>query len=194
VAGELTVVKVGGSLYELPDLRTRLWRWFDALPGEAVLVPGGGATADAVRDLDRWQQLGEEKAHWLALHALSLNAGFLDALLAPSLLVDGARDCRGHGPGVVPVLDPQRFVLSDEGSPDHLPHSWDVTSDSVAARFAVVSGARSLVLLKSVTIPPEMSWAEASQLGFVDVMFPRLIERAGPGLRVEAVNFREWRP
>jgi aspartokinase-like uncharacterized kinase len=194
VASELTVVKVGGSLYDLPDLRTRLWRFVDAVPGEAVLVPGGGPTADAVRELDYWQNLGEETAHWLALSALSLNAAFLETLLVPACLVFGVQDSRGRGPGVVPVLDPQRFVQADEASPDHLPHSWDVTSDSVAARFALVSGARSLLLLKSVTVPPDMSWAEASQLGFVDAMFPRLIERAGPRLRVEAINFREWQP
>jgi aspartokinase-like uncharacterized kinase len=194
VASDLTVVKVGGSLYDLPDLRTKLWRLLDLVTGEAVLVPGGGPTAEAVRQLDYWQNLGEETAHWLALSALSLNAAFLEALLAPACLVFGVQDCRGRGPGVVPILDPQRFVQADEASPDPLPHSWDVTSDSVAARFAIVSGARSLILLKSVTIPPEMSWTEASQLGFVDVMFPRLIERAGPNLRVAVLNFRELQP
>jgi aspartokinase-like uncharacterized kinase len=194
VASELTVVKVGGSLYDLPDLGPRLRRWLETLTGTVVLVPGGGPTANAVRELDYWQNLGEEKAHWLALQALSLNAYFLADLLGQALVVAFERHLSGMPPGLMPILSPSSFALDDEGRPDHLPHTWDVTSDSVAARFAIVSGARSLVLLKSVTIPPEMTWAEASQLGFVDVLFPRLIEQAGPGLRVEAVNFREWRP
>jgi aspartokinase-like uncharacterized kinase len=192
VASELTVVKVGGSLYDLPDFVLRLSLWLDRVAGGVLLVPGGGPTAEVVRDLDLRHGLGEGCAHWLALRALSLNAHFLALLLAGHVVADWRA-------ALLPrrrllILDALDFAVADEQRPDHLPHAWDVTSDSVAARVAVVSGARTLVLLKSVTIPPGMSWAEASQLGFVDVMFPRLIERAGPGLRVEAVNFREWRP
>jgi 5-(aminomethyl)-3-furanmethanol phosphate kinase len=194
VASELTVVKVGGSLYDLPDLGRRFRQWLIGLKADVVVVPGGGRTADAVRELDHWQNFGEEMSHWLALRALSLNAHFLASLLFPSTLAGGWQGFSVPPRGIVPVLDALSFMQEDEERPDHLPHTWDVTGDSVAARFAIVSGARSLVLLKSVTIPPEMSWAEASQLGLVDVMFPRLIERAGPGLRVEAVNFREWQP
>ena len=194
MASELTVVKVGGSLYDLPDLEPRLRRWSRAWGGEVLLVPGGGPTVNAVRELDYWHNLGEEKAHWLALAALSLNAHFLAQLLGEACTLTLERIVPPTHPGALVILDPLAFASRDEVHPDHLPHSWDVTSDSIAARFAIVHGARSLVLLKSVTIPPEMSWAEASQLGFVDVMFPRLVEQAGPKLRVEAVNFREWRP
>ncbi len=195
MAGELTVVKVGGSLYDLPDLGRRLRRWLKTLKGDVILVPGGGPTADLVRDLDERHNLGEERAHWLALQALSLNADFLMRLLGQACIFtyEGQRSFWIRA-GLMPILSPALFAHDDERRPDHLPHTWDVTSDSIAARFAIVHGARTLVLLKSVTIPPEMSWAEASQLGLVDVMFPRLVERAGPKLRVEAVNFREWRP
>jgi aspartokinase-like uncharacterized kinase len=194
VANDLTVVKVGGSLYDLPDLGPRLWRWLDTRVDDVILVPGGGPLADAVRQLDAWQGLGEEDAHWLALHALGWNALFLRRVLGPASEVTDERTCSHLWADVVPLLSPLAFVRADEQRPDHLPHTWDVTSDSIAARFAIVHGARTLVLLKSVTVPPETTWAEASQLGLVDRVFPRLIERAGPGLRVEAINFREWRP
>ncbi len=194
MASELTVVKVGGSLYDLPDLGPRLRRWSQALGGEVLLVPGGGPVANAVRELDYWHNLGEEKAHWLALGALSLNARFLAQLLGEACTFTLERIVPPTHSGALVILDPLAFACRDEVHPDHLPHTWDVTSDSVAARFAIVSGARTLVLLKSVTVPPGMGWAEASQLGYVDVLFPRLIERAGPGLRVEALNFRDWQP
>ena len=48
------VVKVGGSLYHLPDLGRRLRCWLatlDSLP--CLLLPGGGPTADVIRTLDR---------------------------------------------------------------------------------------------------------------------------------------------
>ena len=192
MAGELTVVKVGGSLYDLPDLGPRLRQWLKGLTADVIVVPGGGPTAGAIRELDHWQNFSEEMSHWLAIRALSLNAYFLASLLFPATLVENWQGFSFSPRGIVPVLDALAFLQEDEERPDHLPHTWDVTSDSIAARVAIVSGAHSLVLLKSVTIPPEMSWAEASRLGFVDRMFPHLVEQAGPGLRVVAFNFREW--
>ena len=47
-------------------------------------------------------------------------------------------------PGRVPVLAPSRWLRDA----DPLPHSWDVTSDSLAAWIAGVVGARRLVLIK----------------------------------------------
>jgi aspartokinase-like uncharacterized kinase len=64
------VVKVGGSLFDLPDLGPRLEVWLGARRS-VVLVPGGGPTTDVVRALDRTHRLGEEAAHWLALRSIS---------------------------------------------------------------------------------------------------------------------------
>lgn len=50
----LVVVKVGGSLFDLPDLGPRLRAWLKTLrTADVLLVPGGGPTADVVRSLDR---------------------------------------------------------------------------------------------------------------------------------------------
>ena len=85
----LAVVKVGGSLYDLPDLGPRLQRWLNHVPANDVLiVPGGGPAADVIRDLDRIHHLGEENAHWLALEALRLNAHFIARLLPPADFID----------------------------------------------------------------------------------------------------------
>ncbi len=185
--GELTVVKVGGSLFDLPYLGPRLTHWLAGLGAPRVLVvPGGGATADVIRALDRRHALGEEASHWLALRALALNAHALTALLPRSRVVESAAPVDG-----IAVLDPFAFCLADER--DHpaaaLPHSWEVTSDSVAARVAVAAGARRLVLLKSVTFPYEMSWSDAAREGYVDAAFAGVVA-AAPGLDVRAVNFR----
>ncbi len=185
------VVKVGGSLFDLPDLGPRLRAWLGALETRAVLlVPGGGPTADVVRAFDRVHSLGQETSHWLALHALSVNAHFLAALLAPlpAVLIEEVEAAPAWWQaGAVPVLDACRFVLKDEGRPGALPHHWSVTSDSIAARAAVVAEARRLVLLKSVTVPEGTSWADASQAGWLDGYFPTAIAR---GLEVCCVKFR----
>jgi aspartokinase-like uncharacterized kinase len=184
------VVKVGGSLYDLPDLAVRLRRRLERIgPHPTVLVPGGGPTAEVARDFDHRFHLGEEAAHWLALRALSLNAHFLARLLPEAQVCDGPDSL-----GPLAVLDAHAFARADDGRPGCLPHVWDATSDSLAARVAVVAGASRLILLKSVSIPAGMDWGEAGRRGLVDPLFAGVLAQAGPGLRAEAVNLRAGLP
>lgn len=167
----MIVVKVGGSLYDSPQLGPALRAFVASLgPSEVLLVPGGGDVADAVRALDRTHALGEEAAHWVALRSLGVTAAFLTSLI-------GLR-----------VLDPFAFALEDEARPGALPHTWAVTTDSIAARAALVFGAERLVLLKSVDVPPGTPWHEAAERGWVDAHFPEI----APLLKcpVELLNFR----
>ena len=94
------------------------------------------------------------------------------------------------------VIDAVAFCRWDRGANPNaaLPGRWSVTSDSIAARVAVAFEADQLILLKSVTIPPDMDWEEAGERGFVDEWFARTIRPALPRLKVSAVNLREWRP
>ena len=221
----MTVVKVGGSLFELPDLGPRLSSWLQTVADpEILLVPGGGRLADEVRRLDRQHQLGEETSHWLALRALTVGAEFLARLLPGAALVhdlegrsrieDGGWRIELHPPssilhppssilhppssilssGRVAVLDPFTFTKADEGRSGCLPHTWEVTSDSLAARVAFVGKARQLILLKSVDVPAELDWEEAGERGFVDRYFASSLRQDwNPIPLVHAINFRSWR-
>jgi aspartokinase-like uncharacterized kinase len=193
MSGLGTVVKVGGSLFDLPDLGGRLQRWLgESMSGKVLLIPGGGPSADVIRGLDQRHGLGQDQAHWLALRCLTLNAHVLAALLPSAEVVDDLAACpRCWAAGLLPILDAHAFARADEGRPGCLPHVWEITSDSVALRVAVVAGARSLVLLKSVTIPEGTEWAEAGRRGWVDPRFAEVRCQA-PWLEVQAVNFREW--
>lgn len=187
---ELLVAKVGGSLYDLPDLAARLQSWLTEVMDQSVLlVPGGGPTADVVRRFDQLHQLGEERAHWLALRSLTLNAHFLLTLLPRTQLVlqpeEWPSNCR------VGVLDPHAFACRDEERPGALPHTWNVTSDSLAARVALMAGARRLILLKSTDLPEGTTWSAAGALDLVDRCFAALVE-AGE-LPVQWVNLRQLR-
>lgn len=189
-ARDTVVVKVGGSLFDLPDLGERLRCWLSR-QGDArfVLVPGGAATADAVRYWDRLYRLGEEKSHWLALRALSLNAHLLSKLLPGACVIDSL-DKRhdAHAAGLVPILDMHAFAIDDERHEGRLPHSWHVTSDSLAARVAQRLRAQRLVLLKSVTIDPSIGWQEAARRSHVDAFFPEIARRLTLG--IDAINLR----
>jgi aspartokinase-like uncharacterized kinase len=74
----------------------------------------------------------------------------------------------------------------EEASP--LPHSWDVTSDTIAAWIAGRVKAQTLVLLKSVSLPEGATREVAAKLKLVDPFFP-LISSALP--RVQYLNLRD---
>ena len=192
MSASITVVKVGGSLYDLPDLGVRLSRWLveNSASNRVVLVPGGGSVVDAICHLDRCHGLGEETSHWLALRALTVNAHFLAALLPQSSVHgDGVELHRAWNNNQLPILDAHEFALRDEARPGRLPHCWTVTSDALAARVAVVLRASRLVLLKSTTIPEDMDWTETARRGEVDDVLPEIL-REEPELHVRTVNLR----
>jgi aspartokinase-like uncharacterized kinase len=144
-----------------------------------------------VRDLDRRHTLGEERAHWLALQALSLNARFLGEVIPDAVVVQTLAECAAHWQArKIPILDLYPLILADEGRPGSLPHTWDVSSDSLAARVAGLAGARRLILLKSSMPAEPISWVEAGRDGIVDAHFAQ----AAAGLDVQVIDFRAWQP
>lgn len=191
---QIRVVKVGGSLLELPDLAERLRRWLGLQPpmSNALLI-GGGQMANAVRELDRLHRLGEESAHWLAVRAMQLNAQLAGALLPeaswPRSAVELVEDAAElvEDAATLSIVDPWRLLCDEDArqSPRPLPASWQVTSDSIAARLAHLCGARELVLLKSA-LPDSDTLSAAAAAGYVDGFF----QQAAMGLRLRCVNLR----
>jgi aspartokinase-like uncharacterized kinase len=140
-------VKVGGGMLSRPGAFDRV----AAAIGEAAMgrrlaiVPGGGPFADAVRHMFNRFQIGDEAAHWMAILGMDQYAHALTARISGAALVEGAEEVADAlAAGRIPVLAPYRWLRAV----DPLPHSWEVTSDSIAAWFAGVLGARRLVLIK----------------------------------------------
>jgi aspartokinase-like uncharacterized kinase len=171
------VLKVGGSLFDWPDLPGCLSEALSerlAAGQRMVVLAGGGPAVDFVRALDRTFDLGDRAAHHLALRSLDLTAHVLAALVPGLDVVDelAALDTVWERRRI-PILAPRRFLDEhDSRSPSPLPHTWDVTSDTIAARVAVWLGARDLILLKSTSLPPDTDRREAARLGLVDPLFP----------------------
>jgi aspartokinase-like uncharacterized kinase len=194
------IVKVGGSLFDLPDLGARLHLFLESLTcGQIVLVPGGGPACDLVRQWDRNGRLGDEAAHWLALRAMTWNGRYLQALLRQrqaNLCGDPLRLEGIWSMGAIPILDAFEFALADEGRTGCLPHGWHVTSDCVAARLAAVTGSDCLILLKSVTMPDGTDCRDAMARGWIDPYFQEVVLPGAANeekvMRILAVNFRAW--
>lgn len=169
------VVKLGGSLLDLPDLSVRIERFLEARQKERILLlVGGGEMAKLVRQWDQRHQLGDSAAHWLAIHALGVTTRFVSGLLPTSRLITSLDACAGlWSEGALPLLDPYDFLVADDPHAASLPHSWDVTSDSIAARVAEVAGAGELVLLKSTTARRGLTRSQAARHGLVDPYFPQ---------------------
>ncbi len=131
---KLIVAKLGGSLIDLlPDVLQAL----KESDKRILIVPGGGIFADSVRDLDP----DTDSAHWMAILGMEQYGHYISSFgiyATDSLNMD---DC----PGRVAVLLPYKFLREN----DTLPHSWDVTSDSIAAYIAYTLSA-GLIILKSV--------------------------------------------
>jgi aspartokinase-like uncharacterized kinase len=186
----VVVVKLGGSLFDLPGLGCHLSHYLDQLAAPVLLVPGGGLLVETLRDLDRKHSFGDEASHWLSLRAMSINAHMTSKLIDGSVVVQNVSGCSDRwSVGSVAILDAFEFARRDEGNPGCLPHSWAVTSDSVAARVAVVSGATELILLKSVDWRSDGDWQAAQQQGVVDGYFKNAVT---PRVPVRVVNFRRW--
>lgn len=126
------VVKFGGSLLEsVPELIAVI-KNFPSI--SLLVVPGGGLFADKVRSLP----IPDEEAHWMAIAAMEQFGWYIasrglehtDLLKAPS---------SPH------VFLPYRTMREM----DPLPHSWDVSSDTIAAWIASILKSE-LILLKSV--------------------------------------------
>jgi aspartokinase-like uncharacterized kinase len=145
----LVVLKVGGGIAADPGLLAALG---DAIARFAtgkrvVVIPGGGPFADQVRRFDQRHGLSETAAHWMAILAMDQFAWALADRIPGSIVAeDRAGIVNAHAAQLLPVLAPSRWLRAA----DELPHSWEVTSDSLAAYLATLLGADELVLVKPV--------------------------------------------
>jgi dihydroneopterin aldolase len=172
---DITVVKLGGSLAG----SVHLAGWLDALStcgGVAVIVPGGGPFADAVRAAQSKMGFDDAAAHAMALLAMQ-QFGLALANLRPGFRAAGSTAAiRGVlREGKVPEWAPAAMVLRASD----IPPSWDVTSDSLAAWLAGRFGARRLVLVKHGAPDSAVSAADLATRGAVDPAFPRFLEASG---------------
>jgi 5-(aminomethyl)-3-furanmethanol phosphate kinase len=170
------VVKLGGSLAAAGTLAPWLSVLLDMGRGRAVLVPGGGEFADAVRSAQRRHGFSDLAAHRMAVLAMEQYAHLL-LDLAPSLVpCAGVAEMRmALASKRVALWLPEAMVAADPA----IAASWDVTSDSLAAWLARRLEAAALVLIKSAPAPPPpVTPAELAAQGLVDAAFPAFAERA----------------
>jgi aspartokinase-like uncharacterized kinase len=140
----LTVVKVGGGLGDstLPALCAMLGELGERHP--LLVVPGGAAFADAVRDADGRFGLSATAAHRMAILGMEQFGWLLCDLIPRAVRCADLARARELAAGRTAVLLPAGLPLGA------LPASWQVTADSIAAWVADRTGAGRLILVKAV--------------------------------------------
>ncbi len=170
------IVKVGGSVADqLSEIFVAL-EWAE----RAVVVPGGWVFADAVRKVDFDFHLNASTSHWMAVLAVNIYGLMLGDI------------ARKHG---FSVVEPHDFSEIGEKvvvlpysllrKYDELPHSWDVTSDSIAVWIASKLGEKEVVKVTAAggvyiegKIVEEVD-ASALQTDVIDSFSPTLLVRYG---------------
>lgn len=172
------VVKIGGSLLQLPDLSSRLERWRSQLPSDDnqttrnIFVMGGGKICDHVRELDQRFSFSKSQSHAICIELMGGMAKIAKAILNVEIvnqldsIPEQERDI---------VFDCRKWISNHP----NVPHSWSVTSDSIAALLAKEISA-SLVLLKSTDNPLNLvdDYFPSASNGLPDIQIVNLADQA----------------
>ncbi len=120
----MIVIKLGGSLIHIARSLAKELAWYAKSNSQKILiVPGGSIFADTVRKVNASQDTG----HWMAVLAMEQYGFFLADGTGVKLIDDLEIDDNGTY-----VLLPYNILRKN----DELPHTWDVTSDTIAAWIA----------------------------------------------------------
>jgi len=135
------IVKVGGSLYNTPELA----HWLSALAAYSlqqpiVIVPGGGPFADQVRVAQQYHHFNDETAHHMAIIAMKQFGLLLSSLAPSSQIING---------NALPTSAFSIWLPDDELLTEPLLlKSWDSSADSIALLLADQLQAEQLLLIK----------------------------------------------
>lgn len=160
------VIKVGGSLFSTSGWQHAVQSLIadEALSSHLVVViAGGGALVDGLRLIDSNSSLPPPLMHDLALEAMGITAQFLASTLKLPLREEVGED----SPFVLNI----RKQGTGANAITSFPHSWETTSDSIAAAVASVLGA-GLLLVKSIR-PPTLDVESLTYTGWVDPHFQK---------------------
>ena len=117
----------------------------DEIIKKIILVPGGGTIANFVRNIYREFQLNDNLAHWIAIYSMDYNGLELKKKF-PHLQIYKDYEKLQKESKLISIFLPYKYLKSK----DELPHTWDVTSDSIALYLAIKFGLSECFLIKDV--------------------------------------------
>lgn len=175
------VVKLGGSALSQPQWPQQLIAYLERQRiSNCLLVVGGGAAIDAMRDLDAVHHLDAAQMHWRCVGMLTSTAEVACELLrreSSCYRVEGplgysdyscpAEDVTPIDCPVIRVIRVDSWYCPAAAEHERLPSDWRTTTDAIAIWIAAMIAADRCVILKSCHVP-KCGLADLAAMGIVD--------------------------
>ena len=144
------IFKIGGQILEnsknIESTISQLTQLYEEnILQKILLIPGGGSYANFIRRIDEELMLGDDLAHWMAIYSINYNGIELNRKY-PKLECIGELEKFQDAKKKFCVFLPYNYLQKN----DTLPHSWDVTSDSIALYIAYKLQLNRCFLIKDV--------------------------------------------
>ena len=117
----------------------------DKIIEKIIIIPGGGKLANLIRNLYYEFNLDDELAHWMAVYAINFNGLELSKKF-PHLKETEKFAELDKEINTISIFLPYNYLKKE----DKIPHSWDVTSDSIALYLASEFNLNECYLIKDV--------------------------------------------
>ncbi len=146
----IAVFKIGGKILDnsknLINTIAQLTQLFeDKIVKKLILIPGGGLLANFVRSLYREFKFNDDLAHWIAIYSMDYNGIELKRKFPHLKLFDNYEKLEQENRGMFIFL-PYKYLKKN----NELPHTWDVTSDSISLYFTKKLNSKNCFLIKDI--------------------------------------------
>jgi len=144
------VFKIGGKILEnsknLEFTVSQLKKLYnDNILQKIIIIPGGGSYANFIRNIDKKLLLGENLAHWMAVFSMDYNGKELNKIYPDLECINDFKKIQRVS-NIFCIFLPYNYLRKK----DELPHSWDVTSDSIAIYIANKLNLNDCYLIKDI--------------------------------------------
>ncbi|MFX1389716.1 MAG: hypothetical protein ACFE9Z_06625 [Promethearchaeota archaeon] len=144
------IFKIGGKILEnIENLNSTISQFkqlnIEKLLNKIILIPGGGSFANFIRKVYSELKFTEEIAHWMGIISMNYNGLELKNKFPELDIIENFNKLKKSDKSIIVFL-PYEFLKEQ----DKLPHSWDVTSDSIAILLAKELGLKECFLIKDV--------------------------------------------
>ncbi|MFX0036347.1 MAG: hypothetical protein ACFE9I_12005 [Candidatus Hermodarchaeota archaeon] len=144
------IFKIGGTILDnsknLINTIAQLTQLFeDEIIKKIILVPGGGLLVDFIRHLYKKFHFNDDITHWMAIYAMDYNGKELKRKF-PHLKINNDLKNLEKENRLISIFLPYNYLKEK----DELPHSWDVTSDSITFYLAKTLGMNECFLIKDI--------------------------------------------
>ena len=138
------IIKLGGSLQEKGrEIIRFLSDYAETKNHTFIIIPGGGHFVKRIKELSEQEVISDDAAHWMAVLGMH-QYGFYLADGSGIAIVESEEELSNvvH----IGLFLPYTLLKED----DSLPHTWNVTSDTIAAFVANKVGETSFIKLTDV--------------------------------------------